>query len=630
MADRIEHTSDKHRARFEEFLNVTAHERERAEKRRDYRDLKQWTAKQIATLEARKQAPIVFDQYSQKVDSICGLEIQGRTDPKALPVHPKHEKAAEAITDGLRYVESKQDLDQHFSNAFEDKLVEGYGAIITEVRKTKKGYLIEPRRIPWDRIYFDPYSRNRDFSDSAFFGITLWMDVADAVELNESRADEIKHAVNNHQEDETFSDRPSYWTDSKRKRIRVNQEYYKEKGKWKVIYFSGDLIIIDPKDSPYLDEDGIPSCPIEMDCDYVDRENNRWGYMQRLIDVQDEINHRRSKALNMLSRKKVIATKGAFLGMSRSEVLRELAKAESYLERNPNSEVEIDDNQDLGAAQLEFYRDANQAMDSVGTNPELAGSTNQAISGRAFIARQQSGMTELAAVFARHSSFKKRVYRQIWLRMRQYWTEEKWIRVSENQNAMRFIGLNVPIRAIDKMLEQKFGMDIDTIMESDPQIEERIQMMIQQQPLLAQIVEVRNDVKQLDMDITLEEGPDTATIQQEQFETIANLAGTRADPAMFKALVMLSSMHNKKEVLEMFEGNEQEAAARAQAQEEAKQIQLAEIRAELGLKSAETEKKQAETQKIMSEIPLNAAKTRDEMASAAERVNGIVNPQVTQ
>lgn len=630
MADSVEEQpkADKFRKCFEDFLNMTQDERRRAERRRDYRDLKQWDASQVAKLEARKQAPIVFDQFSQKVDSICGLEVQSRSDPKALPVHKKQEQASEVITDALRFVESKQYLDETFSECFEDKLVEGYDAIITEVEKKGKEWIIQPRRIPWDRCYYDPYSRNHDFSDSTRFGITLWMYVDDAVKLNTDREEEIRHSVNNQHEDDTFSDRPNYWVSSTKDRIRVNQEYYLENGKWKLIYYSGDLIIIDPKDSPYKDDDGNPMCPIEMDCDYVDRDNNRWGYMERLIDVQDEINHRRSKALYMLSRKKVIATAGAFLDKTKSQVLSELAKAEAYLERNPNSEVEIDDNTDLGSAQLNFYRDATVAMDSVGTNPELSGRTEGAVSGRAFIARQQSGMAELSRIFARHSNFKRRVYRQIWFRMHQYWKDEKWIRVSDNQNAMRFVGLNVPVTFIEKKLEERTGLNIQSLLDQNPGLQEEIQQQVQADPRLGEVVETRNNVKELDMDIILEEAPDSAVLRQEQFETIANLAASRGDPQMFRALVMLSDMSNKKQVLEMFEGNEQESAARSQAEEEARQVQMQQIASALGKEIAETENIQADTAKKLSEVPLNQAKAQDEMASAAQKFNNTANTGV--
>ncbi|MCK5616627.1 hypothetical protein KAR91_82970 [Candidatus Pacearchaeota archaeon] len=606
---------DKIKKHFEDFVDATEDARSAAEKRRDYRDLKQWTGEEKQKLSARDQAAIVFDQFSKKVDAITGLEVQRRTDPKALPVHPKDEKAAEVITDGLRFVESKSFLDESATDVFEDKLVEGYGGVITEVERKGEEFVISPKRIPWDRIYFDPHSREKDFSDSSYFGITLWMDLEDAIALNEEKRDEIESAFHEAEfSDETFEDRPKYWINTERKRIRVNQEFYLHKGVWHEVFYSGDIEVIESKPSPYEDEDGEPMCPIELECDFVDRENARWGYMERLIDVQDEINHRRSKGLHMLSSKTVIAERGAFGNTPIEKVLQQFRKGFTFIEKLKGTEVEIDNQQDLGQSQLAFYQDAQNAMDSVGINPELSGSTDTAISGRAFIARQQGGMVELARIFSNHSAWKRRVYRQIWLRMRQFWTEEKWVRVTDNENALRFVGINVPITMVEKQLEESAGMDINKIRERNPDaVDAFIKQEIQANPALGQVVEKRNDVKQLEMDIILEEVPDTAIIQQEQFEMLANLAGTRGDPQMFEALLSLSNMPNKDAVLEKFKPDEQAQQQQAQAQQQVMEMETAD-------KMADIAKKQAEAQKTVAEIPLVEAQTKDELASAVERV----------
>jgi len=606
---------DKIKKHFEDFVDATEDARSAAEKRRDYRDLKQWTGEEKQKLSARDQAAIVFDQFSKKVDAITGLEVQRRTDPKALPVHPKDEKAAEVITDGLRFVESKSFLDESATDVFEDKLVEGYGGVITEVERKGEEFVISPKRIPWDRIYFDPHSREKDFSDSSYFGITLWMDLEDAIALNEEKRDEIESAFHEAEfSDETFEDRPKYWINTERKRIRVNQEFYLHKGVWHEVFYSGDIEVIESKPSPYEDEDGEPMCPIELECDFVDRENARWGYMERLIDVQDEINHRRSKGLYMLSSKTVIADRGAFGSTPIEKVLQQFRKGFTFIEKLKGTEVEIDNQQDLGQSQLAFYQDAQNAMDSVGINPELSGSTDTAISGRAFIARQQGGMVELARIFSNHSAWKRRVYRQIWLRMRQFWTEEKWVRVTDNENALRFVGINVPITMVEKQLEESAGMDINKIRERNPDaVDAFIKQEIQANPALGQVVEKRNDVKQLEMDIILEEVPDTAIIQQEQFEMLANLAGTRGDPQMFEALLSLSNMPNKDAVLEKFKPDEQAQQQQAQAQQQVMEMETAD-------KMADIAKKQAEAQKTVAEIPLVEAQTKDELASAVERV----------
>ena len=607
---------------FDDFVEVTQVERLRAEQRRDYRDLKQWSENEVANLEARGQAAVVFDQYSKKVDAIIGLEVQGRSDPKAYPVLPKYEQAAEAITDALRYVESKIFFDDTGTEVFEEKIVEGYGGCIVEVNK--ETLEIEVNQIPWDRIYYDPFSRRKDFKDAKYIGITLWLDIEDAVSINPGKADEIRELVSDSQyEDLTFQDRPSNWVNIDRKRVRINQEFFTDGKIWYETYYVGDIIIDEPHPSPYLDEKGNPCCPIELQSDFVDRDNNRWGYMQRLIDVQDEINHRRSKALFMLSSKTVLAERGAFGENGPDYVLNELRKGMSFIEYNSvggNPPI-IDSQQELGQSQLAFYQDAQRSMDSVGINPELAGRTEGAISGRAFLARQQGGMLELQRVFARHREWKTRVYRQMWSRIKQFWSEEKWVRVTDDKNATRFVGLNIPVTVIERQLEQQSNMDIQDIRARNPKVVDQfIQSSIAEDPLLGQVVETRNDVVQLEMDIIVEEAPDTINIQQEQFDTLANLAGSRVDPQMFRALLKLSNMQNKEEVLELFEPDDQAQQAAAEPQNQAAQVQMAQIQTELENRQADTIKKQAEAQKTLSEIPLNEAKTKDELASAVERV----------
>ena len=608
---------------FEDFVDVTQQERERAEKRRDYRDLKQWSSSEVSTLIERGQSPIVFDQFSKKVDALIGVEVQRRTDPKAYPRTPKDEQAAEAITDALRYIEENTFFDDTSTDVFEDKIVEGYGGAIVEYSPDLEE--IQINRISWDRLYFDPYSRLKNFKDCKYIGITLWLDKDDAIALNPEKKLEIENLLDSNQyDDTTFEDRPSNWVNYKRERVRVNQEFFLKKNKWHEVFYCGDTIIKEPKLSPYLDDTGVPTCPIELESDFVDRDNNRWGYMERLVDVQDEINHRRSKALFMLSSVSVLAQRGAFMDTPKEELLNELRKGMSYVEYNQSdgNQPVIDRQQELGQAQIAFYQDAQNAMDSVGVNPELTGGTDDAISGRAFIARQEGGMTELRRIMDNHDNWKVRIYRQIAARIKQFWTQEKWVRVTGDKMSTRYIGLNVPITAIEKQLEQRSGMPIDNLRAKTDKnvLNDFINQSIAKNPELGKVVETRNNVADLDVDILIETVPDTVMQQQEQFQTLAQLAGNRIDPQMFNALLKLSSIPNKDEVMAMFEPDSQAKQAQQQAAQQAVQVEMAEKMAEIQGKQADVAKTEAETQKVLSEIPLNQAKTKDELASAIEKV----------
>lgn len=608
----------KYRDHFEDFLSQSEEARTAARVRRNYRDLKQWTDDEIKTIRARDQAPVVFDQFGKKVDAFCGMEVTRRTDPKALPRTKKHERSADVITEALRFVADQNGFDETSSEVFEEKIVEGIGAAIVEFNPEKE--MIEINQVHWDRFYFDPHSRKKNFSDATFLGLTIWMDRDKA----ESRwgvplTDNVEQTS---PDGNDFEDRPRnkgarVWGDKKRDRVRVNQEYFLEDGVWYEVWYSGDVVLEEAKPSPYVDEDDNPICPIVAQSDYVDADNNRYGYSERLRWPQDEINHRRSKALDMLSSASLIMERGALGDMSREEALQELKKAQTVFEKIPGMELTIDRNAEMGQSQIAFYQDALQQMDSIGFNPELMGATDQAISGRAFIARQQSGMTETARIFAAHSDWKKRVFSQIWLRIRQFWTEEKWVRVTDNNNAIKWAGINVPVRRIDKMLEQQFGVPPEEV---DPKklkqmgidnLDDFIEQAIAQNPLLGEQVDVKNDVNRLEVDIIIQEVPDTANIQQEQFETLAQLAGQAVNPTVFKALIELSTMPNKDEIIKKLEGDMDE---QAQAQAQQQQIQMGQIQTEIQLK-------QSNIAKNMADVTLKEAQAKDEMASAVQRVN---------
>lgn len=606
-------TVNKHKERFEDFLLFTEAERIRAELRRDFRDLKQWTDKEAETLSERGQAPIVIDYLSKKVDALCGVEYQQRTDPQAYPRTQKHEQASEAITDALRYVEDKVELDEIASEVFEEKLVEGYSGAIVEAVKGKRGFEIEVNQLHWDRIYYDRHSREKDFKDSSYFGITAWMDGGEVKRLFPGQDIDFLITESSGMDSGNFNDRPETWIDRKRKRIRVNQEYFLKDNVWHEVFYCGDTILRPESVSRYLDDDGEPTCPIELESDYVDRDNNRYGWIERLMDPQREINHRRSKGLYLLSSAQVIAEKGAV--DDRHKALQELRKAQGFIEVNPNMRFEIDRNVEMGTAQLNLYQEAKAEMDSVGVNPELTGRTDQAISGRAFIARQQGGMTEIARIFSRHSNWKKRVYRQIWARIKQFWDEERWIRVTDERDAMKWVGLNIPLTAAHQLVMQQTGLDFA---DAERHFGAQIQQAIQQDPRMGQVIEVINDVAEIDMDILIEESPDTITLQQEQFEVLASLFQASPSPQMFEMLIKLSSMRNKQEVLDQLKGSEQQQAAAAQRAEEAAEIEKADKLADIESKKARAAKDIADAE--AQDIENDAVKSG--LAQVIEAING--------
>ncbi|MBN3848156.1 hypothetical protein G3N58_15145 [Paraburkholderia sp. Ac-20342] len=155
---------------FEESEWMTRDPRERSERARDYYDGKHWTPRELEILRKRGQPAVTVNYVKRKVEYLRGFERRMRSDPKAFPRDPAEEQLSEAATDSLRYVADRNDFDVIRSDVYEDMLIEGYGGVDITAVQSPDGYDVDIARIPWDRIWYDAYSRQKDFSDARYKG----------------------------------------------------------------------------------------------------------------------------------------------------------------------------------------------------------------------------------------------------------------------------------------------------------------------------------------------------------------------------------------------------------------------------------------------------------------------------
>lgn len=576
----------------EEYLDNTEDSRLLCERDRDYKDNKQWTEIEKARLESRNQAAIVVNRIRPKVEGLKGLLIQRKTDPKAYPRTQKHEKAAEAVTDALRFVADNVDFDQLKLEVADNIFVEGTGAAIIGVEAVNNDIEVTVTQIPWDRYYYDNHSRRLDLKDKRFDGIILWMDadhIKDTFGLTDKEVqtiiDEDVELGNDGQE--TFDDRPR-WIDRKKDRIRIAQHFYIEDGVWMMAYFTSGRYLIDPAPSPYFDEFGVPVNPIESQSANIDRDNNRFGEVRYWIDLQDEINHRRSKFLHLNSVRQTAGRKGAIPDVP--ALKRELSKPDGHVEYNGDKgDFEILKTGDMSDAQLLLYQDGKGELDAVGFNAQLSGERQGDLSGKAIVNLQQAAVNELSSLYSGIANWEKRVYRQIWMRIKQFWGEDKWIRILDDRSKLRWVGLNQRI-TLQQYLEEIINdetLDIESRADAAMVFQQKMQT---QDPSLQNIVETRNDTTELDVDIIIETSLDSINMQQEQFELMAKVAQTRPD-IPYAEVLKLSTLRNKDEIIKSMEAN---AQAQGQAAQQAQQLDAMEKQSKAQEKAASAAKKEQE------------------------------------
>lgn len=582
---------------FEEAEQATVESRRSSEQCRDYYDHVQFTRRELEALRKRGQAPVIDNFVQRKVDTLCGLERRARTDPSALPRNPDDEQAADAATEGLRYVADQNRFNALRSEVFNDILVEGTGGaeVIVE-QKPNKDIMVTVKRVPWDRIWYDPHSRALDFEDAAYKGIVIWQDAADVRRQYPDRADAVSETLSTSASN-TYDDRPNnVWCDSKRKRIRIVQCHYLRDGEWWVATYTKCGFLVDPEISPYKDKFGESACQLILRSGFIDRENNRYGHAKGLLSLQDEINKRRSKALHLLSQRQTFGNATAVTDVQKTKT--EMAKPDGHVEINGGAKFGEDfgvlPTGDMAQGQVLMYQQAMQSMNSTGANSALQGKDERAPSGVALQTKIQAGATELEPQNDGLREWAHQIYEAMWMRIRQFWTGEKWIRVTDDDRNMKWVGLNKQVTLSDKLKQME--------PQQAQQLMQQLGIQDPNDPRLQQVVEVENDVSGLDVDLVVDEVPDMATLQAEQFQVLAQLAGAPSMQGQIpaKALIEASSLRHKDKILDAMEEQQKaNAQSQQQAQQMAAQAAQAETSVELQNKQSATDLNKAKTEQIL-------------------------------
>jgi hypothetical protein len=539
---------------FEESEESTYEARHLAERDRDYVDNKQLTAEEEENLRKRRQPAVVINRIKGKVEFLVGLEIERRIDPKA--------------TDAERF-------DNKRSRVWKNLIVEGAGGYDIQVKKSYSGIDVSIKRVPWDRMFWDPHSGEPDFSDAGYLGVVTWMDYADAVQMYPG--DDAKAALDATMDERgeisnTYDDKPRWrlWADKKRKRVRICQIWVKRGEQWFFAeYTKGGILKSGP--SPYLTDKGESDCALAFGSGYVDRENNRYGIVREMISPQDEVNKRRSKALHLLNTVQVLYEDGAIDDIETFR--REAARADGALKFAPGTlrdgAVQLNRNIELATAQFQLLQESKNEIDLRGPNATMMGEKTQgssAASGKAIIASQQGGMMEIGELLDNLRDLDLRAFNKVWYRIRQFWTGEKWIRVTDDERNVKWVVMNVPPQQMQALAAQ------------NPQMAQQISGYV-------------SNIAELECDIIIDDAPDAVTPALEQWEAIVEIE--KAKPGTFPTDVLIEAapnLRNKDRLLERLDQPNPQA-----------ELQQRGAMAEVGEKEASAQLKQAQAVKAMAE-----------------------------
>jgi hypothetical protein len=563
---------------FEESEDAFEVSNKKASRDRDYYDGKQLTDEELRVLHERKQPPAVYNYIRSRVEFLQGLEKKERRDPRAYPRTPDDEAAANAFTDGLRFAVEESDYQFARSKAWENLIIEGVGGVeISAFENARGDYDFKCEPIPWERLFIDPHSTRTDATDAKYVGISRWMDRDDMESDYGSDGgasfDVAKKSVVS--QTGRYADRPANrgWFDAKRERCRVVTIWWRDRDGWNYCVHSGDTKFMGGP-SPYMAKDGESLCPIVLDTAYIDRENNRYGVIRDLIDPQDTLNKRTSKATHIGNTRQLRVTENGNPTVDADTARLEASRPDGVIPEG----YEVVQTSDMFGSMMNLMQSDIGFISQAGPNRALLGKGVESQSGTAIEAQQSGGMIEMGSLLDSLRRIDRRVFRLFGAFMQQFWTAERWIRITDDPMSPKYVGLNVE-------QADEFG----------------------------NVVGVENNVAEMEVDIIIEDAPNVVSLEgpaYEQMMQVLQMAG-QMPPQIVRIAIEANPalpLAKKRKLIEVLDQMQQ-----GQQQQPPQPDPVQQQMMQAGVRKTE-----AEVNKIEADAMRSAAQAQESMARAQQ------------
>ena len=239
---------------------------------------------------------------------------------------------------------------------------------------------------------------------------------------------------------------------------------------------------------------------------------------------------------------------------------QELAKPDGHVRLTANAEWGKDfgviPTDDMARWTLQLLQIDSQEMDLEGPNASMMGKGQQGQSGRAIVAQQQGGAIEQTGLMDVIRDMDERAYRKLWNMVRQYWTAEDWVSVTDDMDNLKWVGVNEPLT--EPVIDPFTGQPV-----IDPQTGQPA-MRVVIDPMTGQPAP-KNPVSELDVDIIIDDAPQLGTMQDEEFGRMVEVAKIVPALQQLDAATWLaaSNLRNKNDLIQRVK-EQQEAMAQQQ------------------------------------------------------------------
>ena len=538
--------------------------RKNAAKCNDYKENRQWTSAELKALEDRGQPPTVNNQISVTINRMVGQFVKQRSRIAFKGRNPQDKPAADVLSDLFLFIRQNNDLEFEEKDMAEDGFTGGFGclkACVTFDDAFEPN--IEMRQVDSLTVYPDPYSRRYDWNkDGNFISEAIWMDLEDLKELYPAYAKKIESSYDTMAIEagglaEADRVRRENWIDPSKQRFRLIEQWYKTKKRQSVCIFAdGNVLDKDTGElknpmtgqAMVLEKTAIQSLKANVRYEEYDRvthslnmavfchgvllehketERKFFPYIPYFVSrkksgepyslifialsMQDALNKRESKALDLFTRSQVAAEKGTITDLTK--FADEKAKPDGIMEVNQGAlsqqKVHFLEHPEMAQGQLAMHNMAKEDFRRItGINPDALGEKSEMRSGIGVARKQQMTDVIIAPIFdnfRRTRAIEGRVVLEL---IQQHFTQPKIFYITDNLNAPKAVAL-------------------------EPAHLEAI--------------------KQAKYDVVVDDAPDTTTMQEEQLQMLGQIlpAILPFGPVWAKIMFQMSDIRNKEEILQL-------------------------------------------------------------------------------
>lgn len=515
-----------------------------AQKDFEFREGLQWTSTEKIELKDRGQPDIVENEILPIINRLIGQYKQMKTKIVFRGRNMmQDEPTANLLSDLMLYVQQNAAYEYEEEATFDDGVTSGLGVLEIKVEFDD---MMQPSIVIKAEdclgVFPDPYSKRYDWSDANWVCRTKWVTPSDAKSLypNKNFNHLIGNSISLAQLLGIESLKNENYVDDQNNRIRLIEVWYKEKEN-KVIAIGGQEGVIDvttwskkkrkelkdfgyeiveklvPKikmgvfcadmlcefqDSPY-DHKYFPFVPYYV---YRKKSGEAYSIVRSLIDPQTEINKRRSKALHFLNTNQLVIQEGAV--RDEEETRKEASKPDGLIKVRNIEQIKIEKNLELAASQFQMLGESKDALRRISGIPAEM-ETGQLRSGLGVARKQAYQDMVITPIFDNLRRTRLQVGKICLELIKQYFTDENIYYITDSDNE------NKPIHWQKNIIDS---------------------------------------VKSGVYDIIVEEAPATATVQQEEFNAMAEMLKSFNLPpdismAILPLMLQLSSMKNKDKIL---------------------------------------------------------------------------------